>query len=90
MDPGVRCHGMKANPTGYVWSKMNAFLPRYRLLENFNTKILLFGDVLDYDLSPTPGMDPGIRYHGMKANPTGYLWSKYECFLMSGCQDIDF
>ena len=34
-------------------------------------------------------MDPGVRCHGMKANPTGYLWSKYECFLMSGCQDID-
>ena len=26
----------------------------------------------------------------MKANPPGYLWSKYEYFLMSGCQDIDF
>ena len=35
-------------------------------------------------------MDPGVRCHGMKANPTGYLWSKYECFLISGCQDIDF
>ena len=35
-------------------------------------------------------MDPGVSCHGMKANPTGYLWSKYECFLMSGCQDIDF
>ena len=35
-------------------------------------------------------MDPGVRCHGMRANPTGYLWSKYECFLMSGCQDIDF
>ena len=35
-------------------------------------------------------MDPGVRCHGMKANPTGYLWSKCECFLMSGCQDIDF
>ena len=33
-------------------------------------------------------MDPGVQCHGMKANPTGYLWSKYECFLMSGCQDI--
>ena len=21
MDPGVRCHRMKANPTGYIWSK---------------------------------------------------------------------
>ena len=34
-------------------------------------------------------MDPWVRCHGMKANPTGYLWSKYERFLMSGCQDMD-
>ena len=61
-------------------------LPRYRLLENFNIKILLFGD----ELALPPGMDPRVQCHGMKANPTGYLWSKYECFLMSGCQDIDF
>ena len=27
--------------------------------------------------------------HGMKAGPPGYLWSKYECFLMSGCRDIN-
>ena len=26
------------------------WLPRYRLLENFNTKILVFGDALDFDL----------------------------------------
>ena len=26
------------------------WLSRYRLLENFNTKILVFGDVLDFDL----------------------------------------
>ena len=32
-------------------------------------------------------MDPGVRYHGMKANPIGYLCSKYECFLTTGCQD---
>ena len=25
-------------------------LPRYRLLKNFNVKILVFGDVLDFDL----------------------------------------
>ena len=24
----------------------------------------------------------------MKADPPGYLWSKYECFLMSGWRDI--
>ena len=23
-------------------------------------------------------------------DPTGYLWFKYECFLISGCKDIDF
>ena len=33
-------------------------------------------------------MDPGVRSHGMKADPPGYLWSKYECFLMSGWWDI--
>ena len=35
-------------------------------------------------------MDPWVRCHGMKAYPIGYLWSKYECFLTTGCQDIDF
>ena len=30
-------------------------------------------------------MDPGVRCHGMKANPLGYLWSTYECFLTTGC-----
>ena len=34
-------------------------------------------------------MDPRVRCHGMKANPTRFLWSKYECFLMSGCQVMD-
>ena len=33
-------------------------------------------------------MDPGVRCCGMKANPTRYLWCKYECFL-TGCQDMD-
>ena len=33
-------------------------------------------------------MDPGVRNHGMKADTPGYLWSKYECFLMSGWWDI--
>ena len=30
------------------------------------------------------GMDPGVMSHGMKADPPGYLRSKYECFLTSG------
>ena len=67
------------------------WLSRYGLLENFNTIIAIFKGVLDFNLQPhPPGLDPGARCHGMKANPTGYLWSKYECFLMSGCQDMDF
>ena len=36
----------------------------------------------------TSSKDPGVRSHGMKAHPPGYLWSKYECFLMSGWWDI--
>ena len=35
-------------------------------------------------------MDPGVRCHGMKANHIGCLWSNYECFLTTGCQDNDF
>ena len=37
-----------------------------------------------WPLAPPRGMDPGVRSHGMKADPPGYLRSKYECFLMSG------
>ena len=33
-------------------------------------------------------MDPEVRSHGMKADPPGYLWSKYECFLMIVPWDI--
>ena len=29
-------------------------------------------------------MHPGVRSHGMKADHPGYLWSKYEWFLMNG------
>ena len=52
-----------------------------------------FGDVLDFlPLVPSSGMDPGIRCHGMKANTTEYLWSKFGCFLKSGRtrQNMDF
>ena len=41
-----------------------------------------------WPLTPPQGMDPGVRSHGMKADPPGYLWSKYECFLLSGWWDI--
>ena len=39
-------------------------------------------------LVPSPGMDPGVCCHVMKANPSGYPWSKYECFYINDCQDI--
>ena len=36
-------------------------------------------------------MDPGVGCHGFIANPAaGNIWSKYECFLVSGCQGMDF
>ena len=67
------------------------WLSRYGLLENFNTRIVIFEGVLDLKPpAPPPGLDLGARYHGMKAYPTGYLWSKYDCFLMSGGKDMDF
>ena len=31
----------------------------------------------------------GVQCHGMKVYPIWYLWSKYECFLISVCQDMD-
>ena len=40
--------------------------------------------------SSTPDMDPGVGCHGFIANPAGNIWSKYECFLKSGCQGMDF
>ena len=49
-----------------------------------------FQDVQDFTSSPTPGKDPGDRCHGMKASPTGYLCSEYECFLISGCHVLEF
>ena len=87
MDPWVRYHGMKANPTRYLWSKSECFLINgYQDMD----KILHLRDALDFDLWPhPPGMDPWVRYHGMKANPTRYLWSKSECFLINGYQDMD-
>ena len=33
-----------------VFMLSDKWLPKYRLLENFNTKILVFGDVLDFNL----------------------------------------
>ena len=53
MDPEVRCHGMKANPTGYLWSKYEDILIS-GCQENLNAKIPSFGDVLDFDLKPHP------------------------------------
>ena len=41
-------------------------------------------DVLAFDLAQFWSMDLGVKSHGMKFHPPGYLCSIYECFLMSG------
>ena len=71
-------------PMAQVPLLSDEWLSIYRLLENFNTRMAIFKGVLDFNL------DPIARCHGMKAKPTGHLWSKYERFLISGCQDMDF
>ena len=86
MDPGIRCHAMKANPTGYQWPKYQLMLSdeglsRYGLLENLTTEKAIFEGVLDFNLQPYPLA--WNRCHGIKANPAGYLWSHYECFPIS-------
>ena len=73
-----------------VWTLSDNWLPEYGLLENFKANILSIGYVLDFDLFSHPGMDPKVRRRGMKACHTRYLWCKYECFLTSGCQNMDF
>ena len=87
MDPWVRYHGMKAYPT-LPHCKSECFLINgYQDMDY----ILHSGNVLDSDLWPNPlAWTLNVRCHGMKANPTGYQWSKYECLLVSGSQDIDF
>ena len=32
---------------------------------------------------------PTDRHGSLAPNPMWYLWSKYDCFLISVCQDID-
>ena len=45
------------------------WLSRYEILENFNTDIPHFEHVLDfYPVAQSTGMDPGVGWHGMKAN----------------------
>ena len=70
----------------HVLMLSDKWLSKYGLLENYNAKIISFGYVLDLTSSPIPSKNPGVRYPGMKANRTWYLWCKYECFLTSGCQ----
>ena len=67
------------------------WLSIYDLLENFYADLPYFEHVLDFDpVAPSTGMDPGVRWHGMKANLKGNQWSKHECILISGCRDMDF
>ena len=39
-----------------------------------------------WTIAHTSGIGPEMRCDGMKVNPQRYLLSKYECFLISGCQ----
>ena len=32
----------------------------------------------------------GVGWGRLGWDGVGYLWSNYECFLISGCKDIDF
>ena len=31
-----------------------------------------------------------MGWNGVGLGRVGYLWSNYECFVISGCKDIDF
>ena len=53
------------------------------------TKIPHFEDLLVFGLYHHPGKDAGVQCYAMRANPM-YLWFKHECFLISGCQDMNF
>ena len=62
-----------------------------KVADSAGSTVHLFFSVLVFNLQPHPtGMDPGARCHGMKLNPTGYLWSEYESPLIKSFQDIDF
>ena len=55
MDPGVRCHGMKVNPTAEVKMPSGYYLSRYGLLENFYAEIPYFKDEHVFDFQPHAG-----------------------------------
>ena len=92
---GVSCGGLWwfVEVCGGLWCLVppmlsDGWLSRYGLLENYTTEKAIFEGALDFNLQPHPWPEPRSQMpNGMKANPTGYLWSKYKCFLMSGCQD---
>ena len=77
---------------------MTAYLPKYYCFVltsckdiNLHRKLYNIFKVFSILTSPPPPeRDPVVQCHGMKANPTGYPWSTYVCFLISGCQDMDF
>ena len=42
-----------------------------------------------YSILTSLVLSPEVSCHEIKANPTGHQLSKYECFLISGCQVVD-
>ena len=93
MDPGVGCHGFIANPAGNIWFKYECFLKSgcqgMDFRETLTQKTHILKMYLILTSSSTPAWTRG-RCYGTKVKPTGYLWSKYEWFLISGGQDMDF
>ena len=63
------------------------WLAIYGLLGNFEGEVPHFGDVLQFLPLALP---TGVGCHGFITNLAGNIWSKYECFLISGCQGMDF
>ena len=90
IEPGVRCHGIKANPAGYIWSKplwmlSDKWLSRYGLVENWGNTTF-WRCTRFWRLAPSPGMDHGVRIHQWKSILQGIYvkvrllrwFSKYE------------
>ena len=59
----------------------------FKLFDFFRSCKILFGPV---KFKTAPDRMSGNVWEVFVNTATGYLWSKYECSLMSGCQDIDF
>ena len=81
--PSIHDPQVHVTRLSHVWPTICVSCFHNRKVENTFKRCPSF-----WPLAPPWGMDPGVTSNGIKADPPGYLWSKYECFLMSGCWDI--